>query len=301
MDIFEKTNLFIVKIINNMDEKVKKIALRFEGMITEFNTPQEVYNSLMQFVKSQPDYFTIKGPQLIIQLTYLIYSHKKTQSFELGEKMLNDNEFIFVLYSHGQHHEESCEACFTDSGYVTCDVCDGTGEINCEECEGIGEIPCETCYGSGIDPDSEDGEECYDCNGSGNRTCWSCHGNETTDCPECIDGLVNCEECDGVGTTTTDELEYTIEVIMTWDKFLIDDCKDTVQSLVPIMSYKEFDNLKNCVFMNTIEGNNLDFKKGFRENEVYCFDYADNPRLEFSRNYDEIKPQVSWRNIASYE
>lgn len=284
-----------------MNEKLKNIAMRFEDIIEEYKTPQEVYNSLMQLVKSQPDYFTIKGPQLIIQLTYLIYSYKNTQSFELGEKMLNDNEFIFVLYSHGHHHEEPCEACFINNGYVNCDECDGTGELNCDECDGHGTLTCETCYGSGIDPESEDDEECWDCNGSGDRTCWKCNGNEITDCPECVDGLVNCEECDGVGTTTTDELEYTIEVIMTWDKSLIDVCKETSQTLVPIMSYKEFDNLKNCVFMNTIEGNNLDFKKGFRENEVYCFDYADNPRLELSRNYNEIKPQGSWRNIASYE
>jgi hypothetical protein len=284
-----------------MNEKLKNIAMRFEDIIEEYKTPQEVYNSLMQLVKSQPDYFTIKGPQLIIQLTYLIYSYKNTQGFELGEKMLNDNEFIFVLYSHGHHHEEPCEACFINNGYVNCDECDGTGELNCDECDGHGTLTCETCYGSGIDPESEDDEECWDCNGSGDRTCWKCNGNEITDCPECVDGLVNCEECDGVGTTTTDELEYTIEVIMTWDKSLIDVCKETSQTLVPIMSYKEFDNLKNCVFMNTIEGNNLDFKKGFRENEVYCFDYADNPRLELSRNYNEIKPQGSWRNIASYE
>lgn len=284
-----------------MNEKLKNIAMRFEDIIEEYKTPQEVYNSLMQLVKSQPDYFTIKGPQLIIQLTYLIYSYKNTQGFELGEKMLNDNEFIFVLYSHGHHHEEPCEACFINNGYVNCDECDGTGELNCDECDGHGTLTCETCYGSGIDPESEDDEECWDCNGSGDRTCWKCNGNEITDCPECVDGLVNCEECDGVGTTTTDELEYTIEVIMTWDKSLIDVCKETSQTLVPIMSYKEFNNLKNCVFMNTIEGNNLDFKKGFRENEVYCFDYADNPRLELSRNYNEIKPQGSWRNIASYE
>lgn len=284
-----------------MNEKLKNIAMRFEDIIEEYKTPQEVYNSLMQLVKSQPDYFTIKGPQLIIQLTYLIYSYKNTQGFELGEKMLNDNEFIFVLYSHGHHHEEPCEACFSNNGYVNCDECDGTGELNCDECDGHGTLTCETCYGSGIDPESEDDEECWDCNGSGDRTCWKCNGNEITDCPECVDGLVNCEECDGVGTTTTDELEYTIEVIMTWDKSLIDVCKETSQTLVPIMSYKEFNNLKNCVFMNTIEGNNLDFKKGFRENEVYCFDYADNPRLELSRNYNEIKPQGSWRNIASYE
>lgn len=284
-----------------MNEKLKNIAMRFEDIIEEYKTPQEVYNSLMQLVKSQPDYFTIKGPQLIIQLTYLIYSYKNTQGFELGEKMLNDNEFIFVLYSHGHHHEEPCEACFINNGYVNCDECDGTGELNCDECDGHGTLTCETCYGSGIDPESEDDEECWDCNGSGDRTCWKCNGNEITDCPECVDGLVNCDECDGVGNITTDELEYTIEVIMTWDKSLIDVCKETSQTLVPIMSYKEFNNLKNCVFMNTIEGNNLDFKKGFRENEVYCFDYADNPRLELSRNYNEIKPQGSWRNIASYE
>ena len=89
---------------------------------------------------------------------------------------------------------------------------------------------------------------------------------------------------------------------MTWDKDLIEDAKETFNSLVPIMSTKElYDINDKYVFLYAIDENHAEFRKGFREKQMYCFDYADNPRLEFSRNFDTIKANGSWRNIAAYE
>lgn len=283
-----------------MNEKLKKLAIRFDELIKDYSTPQDVYNNLISLAQSQQDYFNAKGPQLTIQLTYLIYSYKKTGDFELGEKMLNDNEFLFLIWSNGDYHTETCEEC-SGNGEILCDYCDGTGEVNCHECDGMGEIDCDECDGSGIDPYNEE-EECSDCNGAGKRTCWNCHGNETESCERCSEGFVNCEECDGTGEIESHEWVYEIETIMTWDKDLIWNAKDTYNSLVPVMSVKELSNIKDkYVFINLMDGNYTEFRKGFRANEVYCFDYADNPRLEFSRYFDSIKAHGAWRNIAAYE
>jgi hypothetical protein len=284
-----------------MNEKIKKLSLSFEDLIKDYSTPQEVYNSLMSIVKTQKDYFEAKGPVLVIQLTFLIYSYKTTGSFELGEKMLNDNEFLFLIWSSGENHKEICQSCYGNDGYINCEECDGTGEVNCHICDGVGEIDCEECNGSGIDSDNDE-EECRDCNGAGKTTCYGCHGNETESCQNCIDGLVTCDECDGSGEIETDSWDYDIEIIMTWDKNLIENAKETYNSLVPIMSVKELYDIKDkYVFMYAMDGNHAEFRKGFRANEVYCFDYADNPRLEFSRNFQTINANGSWRNIAAYE
>ena len=284
-----------------MNEKIKNLSLHFEELIQDYSTPQEVYNSLMSIVKSQKDYFEAKGPVIIIQLTYLIYSYKTTGGFELGEKMLNENEFLFLIWSNGDNHKETCQSCYSNDGYVNCEECDGTGEVDCEECNGIGEIDCDECDGSGIDPDNDE-EECNNCNGAGKRTCYNCHGNETESCQKCRDGLVTCDECDGNGEVETDSWEYDIEIIMSWDKDIIANAKDNYNTLVPIMSVKELYDIKDkYIFMYAMDGNHAEFRKGFRENEVYCFDYEDNPYLEFSRNFDTIKANGSWRNISSYE
>jgi hypothetical protein len=89
---------------------------------------------------------------------------------------------------------------------------------------------------------------------------------------------------------------------MTWDKELIAKAKDTYNTVVPVMSASEISDIKDkYVFINIMDGNHAEFRKGFRAHEIYCFDYADNPRLEFSRYFDSIKAQGAWRNIAAYE
>ena len=117
-----------------MNEKLKKIAVRLEDTIEFSETPQDVYDELMALSKKQLDYFEMIGGENIVKLTFLIYSYKKTQSFELGEQMLNDLMFLYTLFSSGHNHRETCEACGGD-GQVECHLCDGTGEVPCDECD----------------------------------------------------------------------------------------------------------------------------------------------------------------------
>lgn len=281
-----------------MNEKIKKVALNLEELITEYDTPQNVYDKLIDMSNKQEDYFKLLGPENIIKLTFLIYSHKKTNSFELGEKMLNDSMFLTVIFSEGNEYRTICDACMGDAE-VNCSECDGTNEVNCDECEGTGEIPCDTCDGSGIDPYSEDEEECSDCNGAGNRTCWNCGGNETTDCLECSQGLVNCPQCDGIGELETDDWIYEAESILTWNKKIIANASETKNTLVPLMSFEQYqESYTEYIVMHYYGDLNLEFKKGFRANEVYCLDYDDNPTLTFKNH--RIQVFVPWRNLTNY-
>jgi hypothetical protein len=266
-----------------MNEKLKKIANKLEDFIEFYDTPQDVYDELMALSKKQLDYFEMIGGENIIKLTFLIYSYKKTQSFELGEQILNDLMFLYTLFSSGDNHRETCEACGGD-GQVECHLCDGTGEVPCEQCDETGGIPCDTCDGSGIDPDNEE-ESCWDCNGDGVRTCPSCNGNTLEDCPECYGSRIEpCPECDEVGEVETDAWDYEMEFITTWDKNLIQESIEFENTLVPIMSLEEYRKKTNLIVIKYYNNDNwAEFKKGFKPMEFYCFGHDDDPKLKISQ------------------
>jgi hypothetical protein len=79
-----------------MNEKLKRLALKLEDYVEYYDIPQQVYDELLELATKQKDYFEMIGAENIIKLTFLIYSYKRTSSFELGEQMLNDSMF----YSH---------------------------------------------------------------------------------------------------------------------------------------------------------------------------------------------------------
>jgi hypothetical protein len=264
-----------------MNEKLKKIVLKIEDLFEDTEIPQTIYDGLEKLSKQQPEYFLMLGAENFIKLTFLIYSYKKTQSFELGEKILNDGMFIYTLFSEGNNHREMCQECSGD-GQVECNTCEGTGEIPCDECEGSGEIPCDTCDGSGIDPENEE-ESCWDCNGAGNRTCWNCHGSEATTCYDC-DGsrLETCQSCDEIGEIETEDWDYEMEVIFSWDPYLIEQSMEVKNTLIPIISLKEYYERNNYIVIKYYGDDHLDFKKGFNSGEVYCFGYDDNPYIKLT-------------------
>jgi hypothetical protein len=265
-----------------MNQKLKKIASNLADTIEDFERPQSVYDSLLSLVKIHIDYFSVLGPESIIKLTFLIYSLKKTNNFELGEKMINDSMFLFTLFSEGNEHRDLCEVCVGD-GQVECNTCDGTGETPCEECDVTGEVTCDTCDGSGVDPDNEE-ESCWDCNGGGNLTCPSCHGNTVETCPECHGTrLEPCQNCDEIGEVVTDDWDYEMETILTWDKSLISKAIEFENTLVPIIPIEEYNQHNNYIVIQYYgDDNYLDFKKGFRSEEVYCFGYNDNPDVKLT-------------------
>jgi hypothetical protein len=282
-----------------MNEKLKKIAVRLEDTIEFSGTPQDVYDELITLSKKQSDYFEMIGGENIIKLTFLIYSYKKTQSFELGEDILNDLVFLYYVFSEGNNHREICEVCGGD-GQIECHVCDGTGEVPCEECGESGEVPCETCEGTGVDPENEE-ESCWDCNGAGNKTCTSCYGETMETCPEChASRLEPCQECDEVGDIETDDWDYEMEIIASWNKKLNQESIEFENSLVPIMSTENYNQQNNYIVIKYYGDDNfLEFKKGFEANHIYCFGHDDNPKLRITRN-GMVVDNVPFKNLSYF-
>ena len=283
-----------------MNENLKKLSLKLEGLIEYYDTPQHVYDELLELSVKQPDYFKMIGAENIIKLTFLIYSHKRTYNFELGEQMLNNSMFLFMLSSDGENHRTVCEDCGGE-GQVDCHECDGVGEVPCSECDESGEINCDTCNGSGIDPENEE-ESCWDCNGDGVRTCPQCNGNTVETCPECSGSkLETCQTCDDTGQIETDAWDYQIENILTWDPKLISDSIEHENTLVPVMEEKDFNNFhKNYILLNFYGDDSLEFRKGFRPNETYCFGHDDNPIVLLSIQRKSIDVDTPWRNLNNY-
>lgn len=281
-----------------MNEKLKKIATNLEDFIEFYDTPQNVYNGLITLSKKQLDYFEIIGGENIIKLTFLIYSYKKTESFELGEQMINDLMFIYTLFSEGNNHREVCDVCGGD-GQVECHLCDGTGEAPCEECDATGEITCDTCDGSGVDPNNEE-ESCWDCNGDGVRTCPSCHGNTVEECSECYGSrLEPCQECDEVGEIETDDWDYELETFLTWDKNLISKSIEFDNTLIPIMSIDEYNKQTNLITIKHYKDEFTEFKKGFERDEFYCYGYDDNPKLKITKD-GIVVINVPFQNLKNF-
>jgi len=253
----------------------------------------------MALSKKQLDYFEIIGGENIIKLTFLIYSYKKTQSFELAEEILNDLMFLYLLFSDGSNHREICEPCGGD-GQVECNTCDGTGETPCEECDSTGEITCDTCNGSGIDPDNEE-ESCWDCNGDGVRTCPSCHGDTFETCPECYGTRIEpCQECDEIGEIETDDWNYEMEVIASWNKKLNQESTEFDSTLVPITTTENYHQEKNYIVIKYYgDDNYLEFKKGFEANEVYCFGHDDDPKLKITQN-GMVVINIPFENLRNF-
>lgn len=281
-----------------MNEKLKRITLKLEDTIEYYDTPQHVYDELIELSVKQPDYFKMIGAENIIKLTFLIYSHKRTSSFDLGEQMLNDSMFLFMLSSDGENHRTVCEDCGGE-GQVDCHECDGVGEVPCSECDESGEINCDTCNGSGIDPENEE-ESCWDCNGDGVKTCPSCHGNTVEDCPECYGSRIEpCPECDEVGEIETDDLDYEMEIIATWDKNLIQESIEFENTLVPIMTLEEYRKKTDLISIKYYNNGYTEFRKGFKPDEFYCFGHDDDPKLKISQ-WGMTIVNVPFQNLKNF-
>jgi hypothetical protein len=284
-----------------MNEKLKRLALKLEDSVEYYDIPQQVYDELLELAVKQKDYFDMIGAENIIKLTFLIYSYKRTSSFELGEQMLNDSMFLFTLSSEGNNHREVCQECGGE-GQINCQECDGGGEVPCSECGESGEITCDTCNGSGVDPDNEE-ESCWDCNGAGNLTCPQCNGNTVETCPECYGSrLETCPACDDTGQVETDDWDYNIETILTWNPKLISTSIEHENTLVPIMETVDFNNFyKNYILLNFYGDDYMEFRKGFRADETYCFGHDDNPTVLLSTQRKSIDVDTPWRNLKHYE
>ena len=243
-----------------MDEKIKKLATKIEGLLPNVETPQQTYDYLNDIARKQKDYFIHIGPENFVKLVLYVYSLKRTNNTELGEKIINNLSFIELVTTEGKSFFYSCDNCGGD-GLISCDYCSGTGSVECDECGGSGEVV-------------DDGEEhtCSDCAGNGEVSCNYCGG----------DGDFNCDDCDGAGEIESDdEVFYSIYTIMTWNKQIQDICELRENTTEPAMSEYEFDRLRDeyiVLSLDEEEYGPLDVV----ENEMYCVGTSDEPSLKFS-------------------
>ena len=65
-----------------MNDKIKRLAKNITELLTNTETPQETYYSLLQVMRKQKDYFQHMSPDNIIKLLFYCYSYGQTKSFE---------------------------------------------------------------------------------------------------------------------------------------------------------------------------------------------------------------------------
>jgi len=258
-----------------MNEKLKKLAKKMEGLLSEVTSPQETLDKLIPIIFQQKEYFNHFSASDKIKLIFYIFSLKDTGSFELADKILDNLIFVHMLTSEGNYYVETCDSC-GGNGAVHCVECNGSGEVACGECRGSGNEPCTYCHGDGL----IDGENCDNCGGTGDITCSNCGGGEVDSCEYCGgDGEAYCSECEGNGENITDELEYLIYYICTWNKQIKDICELTENTSDPAMSEFDFDRLRNEYVILSIEDGHAIFDSIFEENKMYCIGYSDDPQL----------------------
>lgn len=115
----------------------------------------------------------------------------------------------------------------SESGYIECTICDGTGREKCSACSGEGYIEgyehplahsacptckdflmkCPVCSGNEKATDCPrcggDRQVCDECSGFGIEKCNLCSGTTVQDCPECNNQeIVTCDLCEGEGVLT---------------------------------------------------------------------------------------------------
>jgi len=259
--------------------KLYKFASSLSGLLNHFGNPQVIYEQLLELMNSQKEYFLKIGPENVIKLIFLIYSYKKTNGFQVGEKMINNLLFLKLINNTMEEFEEECSSC-SGSGYNECDSCLGAGEKTCGECDGSGEIPCPNCDGDGKAPD---GSDCNECNESGKVDCEECNAGEIT-CDDCGGrGREDCDDCDAQGMINTDETYGNYSCVITWDPKMVEKSEITVGTLEPL--YRESEITTSEHFLITFsETVNMEFKSEMDSDDFYCAYTQDSPKLNFFYN-----------------
>jgi hypothetical protein len=265
-----------------MDEKLKKLAVKVEGLIKAFSTPQETYDSLTELARKQKEYFMYLGEVNFVKLAICIYSLKETKRFDLADKLMDNLMFAELVSTENNQYSYTCDECGGD-GYTDCGECDGRGKVECNNCEGKGEITCTECDGDGRQMGDGEWEDCESCDGEGETQCEYCDGEGDIECEYC-DGnqQVQCDSCDGEGEIDSDtDVVYSTFTIVTWNKDIQNTCELKEGLVEPAMSEYDFDRLRDeyitLFFEDTMHG-----PLNIVENEMYCVDYGDEPQLAFT-------------------
>lgn len=271
--------------INNMDEKIKKLASKIDGMFPSTDlSAQDIYTHLTSVMENQKDYFRhIKQPDIIKLVVYL-YSLHKTGKYELGDKILNNLSFLILLQKTDDNYIKDCDEC-GGGGNVTCDSCDGDGENECSECDGTGEVTCSECDGNGVD---DEGNSCDECNGKGKVECDYCDGNGQVSCDTCGgDGSETCRECEGNGEIETSDVYYSMYHVCSWDKTLNNLCEINVDTLNPVCNDNNIEDYHEnmiTLYEDNQHTENETFDDDIDSSEFYCIEYSDEPLLQRHSN-----------------
>jgi hypothetical protein len=264
-----------------MDEKIKKLAVKTEGLI-DYQSPQMIFDKLGDVARKQREYFEYLGPDNFIKLSIYIHSLKETNDFKLGEKILNNLMFSKLVTTEGNRHVSQCDEC-EGSGELNCEYCGGNEKINCETCEGSGELECPECDGDGRQMGDGEWEDCEACEGSGNGKCPDCGGEGYLSCDNCDNGKNECWECSGNGDVETTQLKYDAYLVATWNRDINRDFSLNENSQYPALSEYEFDRLRDEYIVLTYEDDNhAEFQDWVKINEVYCTFYSDEPKLNLT-------------------
>jgi hypothetical protein len=261
-----------------MNEKLKKLSKKVEGLISDGETPQLVYDKLTLIAKKQKEYFNHLGPDNLIKLVFYIYSIKKTNSFKLGDKMINNLSFIKLVQTEGNHTVNTCDEC-DGNGELDCELCD-RGEIECDECDGNGEVSCPDCGGDGRQMGDGELEDCEECDGTGNISCPDCGGEGVGLCDSCSDGKNECSKCYGHGEIESEtDYDFYVVSIVTWDRDIANVCELRENNEEPAMSEYDFDRLRDEYILLFSDENSKPLN--IQENKLYCIQITTEPELKF--------------------
>ena len=262
-----------------MDEKIKKIAIKTEGLVKYFGTPQMTFDNLREIAKKQKEYFEYLGPDNFIKLSIYIYSLKETKDFKLAEKILNNLTFCKLLMTEGNLHVSQCDEC-EGSGELNCDYCGGDDKVNCDTCEQSGRVTCPECDGDGRQMGDGEWEDCEACDGDGEIECGDCGGDGETSCGDCDRGTVECGDCDGSGEIESiDKVDYQSYFIANWNKDITNSCELNLKQNKPALSEYTFDSLRDDYITLSIDNEYAPLD--LIVNKMYCTFYDDEPKLYF--------------------
>ncbi len=280
-----------------MNDKIKRLSTNLAEIIPDHDNPQDLYMELRKLMVKQKDYFSKISPVTMVKVLFYIWSIKKTGNLNLGDKLLNKILFATLITTEGNRHREECRSC-DGAGEQSCDFCDGSVNIECDNCDGEGVITCSECDGDGKQMGDGKWENCEECDGDGALTCSDCGGEGKVDCNRCYGGYETCSDCSGEGEIKTDEFEYNIYFIVTWDNFIKDRCELTEATTESAFSEYEFDKLRDEYIILSQAEVHAELRDFIEINEVYCVSQSDNPIIDYSEDMDidsydySMKPYV---------
>lgn len=268
------------------ENKLKRLAINLSETMPRVETVSDVYVHVRDLLKRQEDYFKhYLGPENVIKLIFYIWSYKKSDSFELGDKILSNLQFSILFDTDGETVDETCDHCSGD-GRIECDECYGRGTITCDECDGDGKETCSECGGSGeIEDEEGNSVTCDECGGEKELDCDDCGGEGNVECSEC-DGTGSsvCNDCDGDGELETDEVTCIKTYVACWDPIV----NQVISDALIDDNYFDYDVLGDANKSRLIlhqEDENNEIKSWVDTEVYYTLTTTKTPKLRFSGNY----------------